>query len=268
MTQLGLPDGIAACLFDLDGVLTPTAALHAQAWKSMFDDYLRTRSGTTGERFQPFDQVQDYDEYVDGKPRADGVRSFLESRHITLPGASMDELAERKDKLFLDLMRTQGVEPYPGSVEYLRAVLAAPLKTAVVSSSKHCTQVLRAAGLEGMLAAQVDADDFANEYAPFSGPGRLFSRTRSRVSPPGARADSVWWSGSTAPGRPKLFGSTAQTSWSRTWPTCWCGSDPGRLLHRRAMDPARDEVRPALPGPDRVALRSFQRPHRLAGEPG
>jgi beta-phosphoglucomutase family hydrolase len=158
LTQLGLPDGIAACLFDLDGVLTPTAALHAQAWKSIFDDYLRTRSGTTGERFQPFDQVQDYDEYVDGKPRADGVRSFLESRHITLPGASMDELAERKDKLFLDLIRTDGVGPYPGSVEYLRAVLAAPLKTAVVSSSKHCTQVLRAAGLEGMLEAQVDGN--------------------------------------------------------------------------------------------------------------
>ena len=89
LTPLGLPEGVAACLFDLDGVLTPTAAVHAQAWKAMFDDYLRTRSAETGEPFQPFDEVHDYDEYVDGKPRADGVRSFLESRHIALPESAV-----------------------------------------------------------------------------------------------------------------------------------------------------------------------------------
>ncbi len=157
MTQLGLPDGIAACLFDLDGVLTPTAAVHAQAWKAIFDDFLRARSARTGEPFQPFDAVNDYDEYVDGKPRADGLRSFLESRRITLAEASVDELAERKDQLFLELIHTQGVAPYPGSTKYLDAVRLAGLKTAVVSASKHCTQVLKAAGIGGF-DAQVDGN--------------------------------------------------------------------------------------------------------------
>ena len=157
MTQLGLPEGAAACLFDLDGVLTPTAAVHAQAWGTMFDDFLRARSAQTGEPFQPFDEVHDYDEYVDGKPRADGVRSFLDSRRISLPEASVDELAERKDQLFLDLIHTRGVTPYPGSVKYLEAVRAAGLKTAVVSASKHCTEVLKAAGIGGF-DAQVDGN--------------------------------------------------------------------------------------------------------------
>jgi beta-phosphoglucomutase family hydrolase len=157
VSALGLPDVIAACLFDLDGVLTPTAAVHAQAWKTMFDDFLRDRSARTGEPFQPFDRVHDYDEYVDGKPRADGVRSFLESRRITLPDASVDELAERKDELFLELIHSRGVAPYPGSVKYLEAVRVAGLKTAVVSASKHCTEVLKAAGIGGF-DAQVDGN--------------------------------------------------------------------------------------------------------------
>jgi beta-phosphoglucomutase-like phosphatase (HAD superfamily) len=82
---LGLPDGIRACLFDLDGVLTQTAKVHAAAWKQMFDAYLRTRAQQRGEPFQEFDGVVDYDRYVDGKPRYDGVRSFLEARAINLP---------------------------------------------------------------------------------------------------------------------------------------------------------------------------------------
>ena len=156
MNALGLPEGITACLFDLDGVLTPTALIHAQAWKRVFDEFLQARSIKTGEAFKPFDEVHDYDEYVDGKPRADGVRSFLESRGITLPEASVDELAERKDGLFLELLHTHGVEPYPGSLSYLRAVHEAGLKTAVVSASKHCTEVLRAAGIQDRFDAQVD----------------------------------------------------------------------------------------------------------------
>jgi len=158
LSSLGLPEGITACLFDLDGVLTPTALIHAQAWKRVFDEFLQARSVQTGEAFQPFDEVHDYDEYVDGKPRADGVRSFLESRGITLPEASVAELAERKDGLFLELLHTHGVEPYPGSLSYLRAVREAGLKTAVVSASKHCTEVLQAAGLQGRLDAQVDGN--------------------------------------------------------------------------------------------------------------
>jgi beta-phosphoglucomutase family hydrolase len=158
LTPLGLPEGITACLFDLDGVLTPTALIHAQAWKTMFDAFLRGESSRTGQPFQPFDPVHDYDEFVDGKSRADGVRSFLESRHITLPDASVEELAERKDKLFLEQLHAHGVQPYPGSARYLHAVREARLKTAVVSSSKHCTQVLQTAGLEGMFDAQVDGN--------------------------------------------------------------------------------------------------------------
>ena len=156
MNALGLPEGITACLFDLDGVLTPTAAIHAQAWRRMFDEFLQARSTRTGEAFKPFDEVHDYDEYVDGKPRADGVRSFLESRGITLPQASVAELAERKDGLFVELLHRHGVEPYPGSLRYLSAVSEAGLKTAVVSASKHCTEVLRAAGIQGRFDAQVD----------------------------------------------------------------------------------------------------------------
>jgi len=158
LTALGLPEGVTACLFDLDGVLTPTALIHAQAWKRVFDDFLRARSVQTGEAFNPFDEVHDYDEYVDGKPRADGVRSFLESRRITLPEASVNKLAERKDALFVELIHSHGVAPYPGSLTYVRAVRAASLKTAVVSSSKNCTEVLRAAGMDGLLDAQVDGN--------------------------------------------------------------------------------------------------------------
>jgi len=155
---LGLAEGITACLFDLDGVLTPTALIHAQAWKHVFDEFLRARSMETGDAFVPFDEVHDYDEYVDGKPRADGVRSFLDSRHVNLPEASVDELAERKDELFLHVLHRQGLEPYPGSLTYLGAVHEAGLKTAVVSASKHCTEVLRAAGIQGRFDAQVDGN--------------------------------------------------------------------------------------------------------------
>jgi beta-phosphoglucomutase family hydrolase len=164
VNALGLPEGIAACLFDLDGVLTPTAQIHAEAWKHVFDDLLRARSIETGEVFKPFDEVHDYDEYVDGKPRADGVRSFLDSRHVTLPEASVDELAERKDNLFLELIHSRGVAPYPGSLTYLRAVRDVHLKTAVVSASKHCTEVLSAARMQGMLDAQVDGITAASQH--------------------------------------------------------------------------------------------------------
>jgi beta-phosphoglucomutase-like phosphatase (HAD superfamily) len=90
--KLGLPDGIRGCLFDLDGVLTKTAAVHNAAWKEMFDRYLRERARQTGQRFVPFDPVRDYDEYVDGKPRADGTRSFLAARGIDLPDGSDDDI--------------------------------------------------------------------------------------------------------------------------------------------------------------------------------
>jgi beta-phosphoglucomutase family hydrolase len=162
---LGLPDAIRACLFDLDGVLTQTAKVHAAAWKQMFDDCLRERSRRTGEPFVPFDEVRDYDEYVDGKPRYDGVRSFLASRGIELPeGDSTDPpgketvrgLGNRKNELVLELLRRDGIQVYEGSVRYVEAARDAGLRRAVVSSSANTNEVLAAAGIADLFEAVVD----------------------------------------------------------------------------------------------------------------
>jgi beta-phosphoglucomutase family hydrolase len=162
---LGLPTSVRACLFDLDGVLTQTARVHAAAWKQMFDDYLSTRADGTGEEFVPFDSSADYGEYVDGKPRQDGVRSFLASRGIELPEGEDDDspgresvrgLGNRKNQIVLQLIHEQGVEPYEGSVRYLEAARAAGLRRAVVSSSTNCRDVLIAAGIEDYFEARID----------------------------------------------------------------------------------------------------------------
>ena len=159
---LGLPDAITACLFDLDGVLTQTAKVHAAAWKETFDEYLRRRDG---DGFKEFDAVKDYDEYVDGKPRYDGVRSFLESRGIELPEGSPDDpptaeticgIGNRKNDLVQKLISEQGVEAYDGSVRFVRAARDAGLRRAVVSSSANCREVLIAAGIEDLFEARID----------------------------------------------------------------------------------------------------------------
>jgi beta-phosphoglucomutase family hydrolase len=164
-TSLGLPDTVRACLFDLDGVLTQTAKVHAAAWKQTFDEYLRQRAARTGEPFVPFDDVADYDEYVDGKPRYEGVSSFLVARGIHLPWGSPDDppsaetvcgVGNRKNELVLQLIRERGVQVYEGSVRYVRAVRASGLRTAVVSSSANCRDVLRAAGIEDLFDARID----------------------------------------------------------------------------------------------------------------
>jgi beta-phosphoglucomutase family hydrolase len=161
MTTLGLPHSVRACLFDLDGVLTRTAVVHAAAWREMFDDYLRSREG---EGFQPFSD-SDYDQYVDGRPRADGVRTFLASRGIELPEGSPGDppgaesvhgLGNRKNELLLAKIREEGVEAYPGSLRYLRAVREAGLKTAVVSSSANCRDILIAVGIENDFDTRID----------------------------------------------------------------------------------------------------------------
>ncbi len=163
--MLGLPEGVRACLFDLDGVLTQTAKVHAAAWKEMFDGFLRERAARAGGPFRPFDPVADYDEYVDGMPRYDGVRSFLAARGIDLPKgeendpASMETvhgLGKRKNEIVLRLIREQGVEPYEGSVRYLRAAREAGLRRAVVSSSSNCREVLVAAGIEDLFEQRID----------------------------------------------------------------------------------------------------------------
>jgi beta-phosphoglucomutase family hydrolase len=162
---LGLPDGIRGCLFDLDGVLTQTAKVHDAAWTQMFDDFLRERASQSGQPFMPFDPGHDYDEYVDGKPRADGTRSFLASRGIELPEGGPDDppdaqtvngLGNRKNVLLLEMIRTQGVEPYEGSVRYVRAVRDAGLHRAVVSSSANCHDVLVAAGIDDLFEVRID----------------------------------------------------------------------------------------------------------------
>jgi beta-phosphoglucomutase family hydrolase len=149
---LGLPDSITACLFDLDGVLTKTAKVHAAAWKQMFDAFLRE---TQGEGAAPFTD-HDYDAYVDGKTRYDGVRSFLDSRGIAHDEQLVHQLGDRKNKLVLELIHDHGVEPYEGSVRYLKAARDAGLRRAVVSSSANCHDVLVAAGIEDLLEARID----------------------------------------------------------------------------------------------------------------
>ncbi|HLM34849.1 MAG TPA: beta-phosphoglucomutase family hydrolase [Gaiellaceae bacterium] len=165
-SALGLPAAIRACLFDLDGVLTQTAKVHAAAWKEMFDAYLRERSARNGEPFVPFDPVHDYDEHVDGRPRYDGVRSFLAARDIRLAeGAPGDPsgaetvigLGNRKNELVLALMDRLGVEAYEGSTRYVHAVREAGLRTAVVSSSANCREVIEAAAIDELFEVRIDA---------------------------------------------------------------------------------------------------------------
>ncbi|TCR26795.1 beta-phosphoglucomutase family hydrolase [Streptomyces sp. BK205] len=161
MTDLGLPEDIKACLFDLDGVVTKTAVVHAAAWKEMFDAFLREREG---EDFRPFDD-HDYDQYVDGLPRADGVRTFLASRGIDLPEGSADDppgaetvngLGNRKNALVLEKIRTDGVEAYDDTLAYIREARAQGLRTAIVSSSANCRDVLRAIDAEDLFDVRVD----------------------------------------------------------------------------------------------------------------
>ena len=240
--MLGLPDGVRACLFDLDGVLTDTASVHAASWKQMFDDYLRARAGRDGTPFRPFDVKDDYAPYVDGRPRLDGTRGFLESRDIELPEGSPDDppgtetlwgLATRKNDLVQEKIRTVGVDVYPGSVRYLQAVKEAGLLTACVSSSANAEQVLEVAGLTEFIDHRVDGvvakqrglpgkpapDTFlaaaADLGVPRSRPSS--SRTRWPAWPRAGRAASATSSASTASGTPTRCGSTAPTS---SWRTC------------------------------------------------
>jgi beta-phosphoglucomutase family hydrolase len=172
MTELGLPKEIVACLFDLDGVITKTAVVHAAAWKRTFDDFLRQRDG---DGFRPFDDTADYDEYVDGRPRADGVRTFLASRGIELPKGAPDDppdrttvqgLGNRKNDLLLELIRSDGVEAYDGTLRYVEAVRASRLRTAVVSSSTNCRDILRSVGAESLFDVRIDGVVAAERKLP------------------------------------------------------------------------------------------------------
>jgi beta-phosphoglucomutase family hydrolase len=160
------PDRFDAVLFDLDGVLTDTASLHARCWKQVFDEFLASRARARQEAFQPFDADRDYRRYVDGKPRLAGVRDFLRSRGIEVAEGSSDDperdsvegIARRKDALVERALQDGRVEVYPGSLRWLDALRAAGMRMAVVSSSHHCAQVLAAAGLEDRFAVRVDGN--------------------------------------------------------------------------------------------------------------
>lgn len=166
--MLGLPDGITACLFDLDGVLTSTTPLHRAAWKRTFDEFLRVREG---EQFTEFTEG-DYIAHVDGRPRYDGVREFLASRDITLPEGEPDDpveantvhgLGNRKNALLADVIANEGVSPYPGSVRYLEAAAAAGRGIAVVTSSANAAAVLDATGLTRFVQARIDGEVIVKE---------------------------------------------------------------------------------------------------------
>ncbi len=176
----GLPGEVIACLFDLDGVLTQTAKVHARAWKQMFDAYLGERSAATGVALDTFHVPRDYSEHVDGRLRQDGVRAFLASRNIVLPEGSPDDpasadsvhgLGARKNAIFRDLLHRDGVETYSGSVRFVEIVRDAGLRCAIVSASKNCADVLQAAGLDHLFEVRVDGliaarDGLAGKPAP------------------------------------------------------------------------------------------------------
>jgi beta-phosphoglucomutase family hydrolase len=162
---LGLPEDIRACLFDLDGVLTQTAKVHAAAWKEMFDEFLRRWADKTSSPFVPFDPAKDYDTYVDGKPRADGTSDFLASRGVHLPEGTDDDppgtetvkgLGNAKNVLVLRKIHDEGVEAYEGSVRYLHRAKEAGLRRMVVSSSANCYDVLVAAGIVDLIEGRID----------------------------------------------------------------------------------------------------------------
>jgi beta-phosphoglucomutase family hydrolase len=163
--SLGLPEQVTAGLFDLDGVLTDTAAVHDKAWKEMFDAFLRERAEQTGEPFVPFDPATDYATYVDGKPRPDGVRDFLGSRGITLPEGRPDDgpdletvngLGNRKNRALLRRIHQEGIEVFEGSRRYLEAAQDAGLRRVVVSSSANTAEVLRVTGLVTLVEGWID----------------------------------------------------------------------------------------------------------------
>jgi beta-phosphoglucomutase family hydrolase len=172
---LGLPPQVTACLFDLDGVLTQTALVHNAAWKQTFDTFLQAWSAQHGQEFVPFDSGADYHRYVDGRPRADGVRTFLASRGITLAEGDPDDspdaqtvngLGNRKNVLVLQKIAEGAVQVYPGSVQYLEAVQAAGLRRAVVSASANCKDVLVAAGIADFLEVRVDGVTAREQQLP------------------------------------------------------------------------------------------------------
>ena len=164
---------IDAFILDMDGVVTKTARVHAAAWKQMFDEYLQERASQIDEQYKPFDSESDYLRYVDGKPRYDGVKSFLESRHIFIPYGNPDDapemetvcaLGNRKNRYFLDRLKSQGAESYASTVDFIRKAKSEGMRFALISASRNAKEVLEAAGLQDLFDVRVDGID-ADELA-------------------------------------------------------------------------------------------------------
>ncbi|WP_299985776.1 HAD family phosphatase [uncultured Pontibacter sp.] len=165
LQQLLQDKNIKALILDLDGVITQTARVHAQAWKRMFDSYLKQRGEKEGKRYEPLDIETDYREHIDGIPRYDGVRNFLTSRGITLPeGTPEDEEGEEtigglgnlKNMYFQELLKQEGVDVYEDTIAWLKRQKQQGMRTAVISASKNCVDVLHAAGIERLFEEHVD----------------------------------------------------------------------------------------------------------------
>lgn len=186
-----------AFLFDLDGVITRTASVHAAAWKHLFDDYLKRRARAAGTTFVPFDPVDDYQAYVDGRPREAGVRSFLASRGLWLPAGdpgdgpeveTLNGLGNRKDEYFVQALARGGVEVYSGAVGFVREARERGVRTAIVSSSRHCAAVLDAAGLTRLFDVRVDGVDL-REFGLAGKPAPdMYLEAARRLGTPPARA--------------------------------------------------------------------------------
>lgn len=175
MVRLLLPEGITACLFDLDGVITRTASLHAAAWKEMFDGFLAERGAALGGDPSPFELPGDYTAYVDGRLRQDGVRGFLASRGITLPDGATDDpasaetvngLGTRKNDLFTQILRRDGAEVYDSSVDFVCAARDLGLRRAVVSASRNCRALLESAGIDDLFEVRIDGEVAAERSLP------------------------------------------------------------------------------------------------------
>jgi beta-phosphoglucomutase family hydrolase len=186
-----------AVLCDLDGVITRTAVLHAAAWKQLFDEQLKKLASRTGVSVQAFDAEQDYRLYVDGKSRYDGVRDFLASRRLTLPSGRPDDgpdqdtiygMGNKKDRYFEAALGNSGVVTYPGTVRFLEIAKAAGLRTAVVSSSHHCREIIEKAGLTPLFDTRIDGHEIDRLHLPGKPAPDAFLEAARRLAVPPGRA--------------------------------------------------------------------------------
>lgn len=188
LSLLGLASPVRGCVFNLDGVLIGSAAIHAEAWRQTFDPFLSRHHDPSGQSLVPFDQRADYPRYIHGRPRLEGVREFLASRGISVleghrddaPGTeTVSGLANRKKALFVSLLEERGVIAFAGAREYLETLRDAHIGCAVVSASANAQATIDRAHLSGLIDATVDGNVIAEEHlAPRPAPDILFAAAR------------------------------------------------------------------------------------------